>query len=201
MDELRALFAPGVWVGYVRQATHGLLVAIPVALVFEVFNALSLRFVLARLAPAMNRDAARDPAQRARRRRQLRDYCAIGLRWLWYTGALLVLFALWHLDPLAVGLVIAAMALLFRGLLANAVSSWSLLLDDCAAPGDRVLINGTLTGAVAECGMRRLKLTDDQGRAWWIRCSDISTVQVMATAVATPSAAEPVAPASRGGRA
>lgn len=188
MELLRSLFNAQTWVSLLNQAARGLCLAIPVALVAELFNWLSRRWVLSVLTPAFNRDAAREPTQRVRRRRLLRDYTAVGLRWLWNTAALLTILTLWHLEPLAAALVLGAVVLVFRGLLADAVASWSLLLDDALAPGDTVTLNGQATGTVVECGLRRVRLTGEHGQTWWIRCSEIGSIQVVATARATGEA-------------
>jgi small-conductance mechanosensitive channel len=188
MDLLRSLFAANVWVTYLSSAARGLLLAVPVALVFEAGGALTRRYVLKQLNPLLGRDAGRDPAGRSRRRRQLRDWTVIALRWLQNTAALLVIFTLWRLEPLAVALVVAALALLLKGLVKDFVAAWSLVADDCLAVGDKVSINGGpgsgggpgyaggAGGTVAECGPRRVKLLDEGGRAWWIRCSEIRSV-------------------------
>lgn len=184
MDLLHTLFNAQTWISLLNQAARGLALAIPIALVAEGLNWVSRRWVLAQLAPAFNRDSARDATLRLRRRRLLRDFTSAGLRWLWNTAALLTILTLWRLEALAAALVLACVVVVFRALLADAVANWSLLLDDALAPGDQVVLNGTVSGTVSDCGLRRVKLTDAAGQTWWIRCSEVKTIQVVTPALA-----------------
>lgn len=177
MGLFSSVLSPQLLVGYLQSAARGLLLAIPVALIFELGGWLARRWLMRRLAATYGRDAGRDPANRARRRRQLRDYTMALARVVQNTAALLVIFSLWRFDPVAAALVAVALAAIARQPLADAVATWSLLVDDALAPGDKVCLNQGLSGTVAECGPRRVKLLDDAGRAWWIRCSDVGIVQ------------------------
>ena len=177
MGGLSSLLSPSLLTSYLQSAVRGLVVAIPVALLFELAGWLGRRWLLKRLAPVYSRDAGREPASRARRRRQLRDYTVALARIVQNTAAILVIFCLWRFDPVAIALCALALSVLARAPLSDAVATWSLLVDDALAPGDQVCINQSVTGTVAECGPRRIKLVDEAGRAWWIRCSDVGIVQ------------------------
>ncbi|MBI5835360.1 MAG: hypothetical protein HZB16_23880 [Armatimonadetes bacterium] len=177
MGSLSSVLSTSMLIGYLQSAARGLVLAIPVALLFEVGGWLARGWLLKRLAPTYSRDAGREPAGRARRRRQLRDYTMAFARIAQNAAALLVIFALWRFDPVAIALVAVTLAVIARGPLADAVATWSLLVDDALAPGDVVCLNQGLSGTVAECGPRRIKLVDDSGRAWWIRCSEVGIVQ------------------------
>jgi small-conductance mechanosensitive channel len=176
MTFLSSIFNIQLWLGYLQSAARALILALLVALLFELGGWWLRGLVLKALRPLFNRGAGREAAGRARRGRQLRDWTRGALRWVQNVGALLVIFCLWHLEPLAVAVIVATLVYAGRGLVGDAVAAWSLLADDCLAPGDRVQINGGPGGTVAECGVRRVKLVDESGRAWWIRCSEIVSV-------------------------
>jgi small-conductance mechanosensitive channel len=176
MQGLQGLLGPHVWIGYLGRALQGLLLAIPVAVLFEVAGWLIRRWVLKQLGGAMARDAHREPVERARRRRALRDSTVVGIRWIWNTIAIAVILTLWRVEPVAVGLVLLALTAVFWPLLRELVAGWLLLLDDCLAPGDEVLLNGDLRGTVAETTLRRWRLEDAEGRSLWIASSRIQSV-------------------------
>ena len=176
MHGLQGLIGAQVWISYLGRALQGLLLAIPVALLFEFAGWLARRWVLKQLGGAMARDAHRDPVERARRRRALRDTTIVGIRWIWNTIAITVILTLWRVEPVAVGLVLLALTAVFWPLLRELVAGWLLLLDDCLAPGDEVLLNGELQGTVAETTLRRWRLEDAEGRSLWIASSRIQSV-------------------------
>lgn len=173
---IHSLFDPSYWEAYVLRAARGLLLAIPLAVLFELAGVVARRSALKVLAPALARDHDRDPATRARRRRALRDLTLGGVRWGTNLAAIVVILSVWNLNPLAVAVIAASLLLTGQSWLKDAYAGYGLLLDDCLAPGDHVVLNGELEATVAEVGLRRIRLTDDQGRTWWVRCSEIRTI-------------------------
>lgn len=176
MFDLGNLLGLRYWVGYLGKALQGLVLAIPVAVLFELGGWLVRRWVLKQLGGAMARDAHREPVERARRRRALRDTTIVGIRWIWNTIAIAVILTLWRVEPVAVGLVLLALTAVFWPMLRELVAGWQLLLDDCLAPGDQVILNGEHQGTVAETTLRRWRLEDPQGRSLWIASSAIRSV-------------------------
>jgi len=176
MFDLGNLLGLRYWVGYLGKALQGLVLAIPVAVLFELGGWLVRRWVLKQLGGAMARDAHREPVERARRRRALRDTTIVGIRWIWNTIAIAVILTLWRVEPVAVGLVLLALTAVFWPMLWELVAGWQLLLDDCLAPGDQVILNGEHQGTVAETTLRRWRLEDPQGRSLWIASSAIRSV-------------------------
>lgn len=177
------LLSAAYWQGQLLRAAQGLLLAIPVALLFELLAVGGRRYALRRLAPALARGGDREPAERARRRRTLRDLTCAGVRLTCNIAAVVVIFALWRLDPLAVVLLVLAVGAVTAGLWRDVVAGYALLLDDCLAPGDTVRINGGPVGQVAEVGLRRLRLRGADGETW-LPYSAVVEVVVLARATA-----------------
>lgn len=164
------------WEAYLGKALQGLVLAIPVALLFELAGWAARRWALKQLGGAMARDAHREPVVRARRRRALRDSTLVGIRWIANTIAIAVILALWGVEPVATGLALLAVCAVLWPALRELVAGWLLLLDDCLAPGDEVIVNGELQGTVAETTIRRWRLEDAEGRSLWIASSGIRSV-------------------------
>ncbi len=177
MEQVLSLFGVHLWLGYLTRSLQALLLAVPVALLFEVGGWLSRRWVLARLQPAFSRGGQREPLERARRKRALRDLTISGLRWLQNLLAIIVILSLWGLNPVVPTLLACGGVALAWGPLRDVVSGYVMLLDDSLAPGDEVVLNGKLAGVVSDCGPRRVKLSDGAGRNVLIAWSDIKAVE------------------------
>lgn len=188
MSWYSSIFPPNLFQSYLIAAARGLMLAIPVALLFELGGWLARTYLLRRLTSVYGRDANRDPTARARRRRQLRDYTVGFARLVQNTAALLVILMLWKVDPVAIALVLVALALILREPLTDAVAGWSLLVDDALAPGDQVALPGGQAGVVAELGPRRAKLVDADGTVVWVRNSELGSLR-QRPAVAPPEGA------------
>lgn len=187
MQLIHGAFSSQFWLGLLGRALQGLLLAIPIAALFELTGFLIRRWALRQLAPAFARDQGRDPVERVRRRRQLRDITVVALRWGWNTIAIAVILTLWHVDTAAVALLVLSLVLLTGGLLKDFAAGYSLLLDDCLAPGDRVVINDQVEGIVAELGLRRVRVTLPGGDVGWVPNSAIGTIRNLSQSDARPA--------------
>lgn len=176
MSQLQSLFSSQWWLGYLVRALHGLLLAIPIAALFELSGWLLRRWVLQRMAAPLAKDAGREPVARARRRRVVRDVTLLALRWGWNLIAIVVILMLWGVDPLASVLLILALLLVGWPLVRDTLAGYGLLLDDCLGPGDRVVINGTVEGTVIESGLRRVRVQHPDGRTIWLPSSEVREV-------------------------
>lgn len=176
MQQIESAFSLQLWLGYLGKALQALLLAIPVAALFEIGGALLRRWALKRLGPLFARDQERDPIDRARRRRALRDTTVASLRWAGNVVALTVILTLWHVDPVAVALLVLCGVAVAWSVLRDAVAGYGLLLEDCFGPGDQVVFNGQVSGVVEECGLLRQRLVDQEGHTCWIASNEIRTV-------------------------
>ncbi|NUP98350.1 MAG: mechanosensitive ion channel family protein [Armatimonadetes bacterium] len=186
MQSIHGAFSAQFWLGLLGRALQGLLLAIPIAALFELTGLLVRRWALKQLAPTLARDQGRDPVERVRRRRQLRDLTVVALRWVWNTIALAVILTLWQVDPVAVALFVLSLVLLTGGLLKDFAAGYSLLLDDCLAPGDQVVIDGQVQGTVAELGLRRVRVILAGGGVCWVPNSAVGTVRNLSQSEARP---------------
>lgn len=187
MQLIHGAFSAQFWLGLLGRALQGLLLAIPIAALFELAGLLLRRWVLRQLAPAFARDQGREPVERVRRRRQLRDLTVVAVRWIWNTVAVAVILTLWHVDPVAVALLVLSLVALTYGLLKDFAAGYSLLLDDCLAPGDEVVINEQVSGTVAELGLRRVRVTLPGGEACWLPNSAVGTIRNLSQNAARPA--------------
>lgn len=170
------LFELAFWESYALRAAQGLLLAIPIALLFELAGWLARRWVLKRLAPTFNLGIHHDPAARARRKRSLHDLTIAGLRWLFNGLALVAILTLWHLDPVAAAVLVGSLVILAQPVWRDLLAGYTLLLDDCLAPGDEVVINDQHRGTVTQLSLRGVRLKVGEAEHLWIRNGEVRSV-------------------------
>ncbi|MFW5866203.1 MAG: mechanosensitive ion channel family protein [Armatimonadota bacterium] len=142
--------------------------AILAAGVFELVYLLTSRAIRRAIAPALRQDAAREPAERVRRRRIVLGLPLAVNRALWYTIALLMILRIFGLAierELLPVLAFAAVAtlVLARDPLRDCVSGWLINCENLYVPGDRVTI-GEHRGTVSDLSLRSTTLRTRDAR-------------------------------------
>lgn len=185
------LTQPGFWWNFgVRVAR-----VIEISIAFELLVLLVNYWLGRRLAPALVRDARRDPAWRVKRRERLRRTPCALVRGVLYTLGGLVILDVFHarMIPVYVVLVLTVgggIAVTW-GLLREAAMGYALLLDDAVAPGDELEV-GDLRGVVESVGWRGLRLRTAAGDLHTLGYTELKAFQVYAPReqASKPGAAE-----------
>ncbi|MCC7492929.1 MAG: mechanosensitive ion channel family protein [Fimbriimonadaceae bacterium] len=178
MNTLAGLLGAQVWVRLLTNVVQSVVTAIPAALACEAGGWLLRWWVLRRLNPVFARDAGRDPVERARRRRMLRDGTVIGLRWFQNSLATVIILTLWGVQPLATVLFLALLAAVSQTLWRDAVATYRLLWDDVLGVGDQLAIDGGGRGIVSEIGWRRVKLVAADGQSLSLPAGEVRAVKL-----------------------
>lgn len=158
---------------YVRDVWLGplplrLTYAIFAAAAFELIYLLTNWMIRRALAPNLRQDAAREPAERVRRRRIVQGVPLAVNRALWYTIALLMIVRIFGLDissELLPVLGFAAVVVLVVGKnqLRDCVGGWMINWENLYVPGERVTI-GEHRGTVTELTLRTTTIRTRDGR-------------------------------------
>ncbi|MFO8080216.1 MAG: mechanosensitive ion channel, partial [Armatimonadota bacterium] len=161
------------FIEYVRDVWLGplplkLAYAILAAGAFELIFVLTGRAIRRAVAPVLRQDAAREPAERVRRRRIVLGLPLAVNRALWYTIALVMIVRIFGLPVEAEVLPILAFAAIAALVLAKAplrdcVSGWIINWENLYVPGERVTI-GEHRGTVSDLSLRSTKLRTRDGR-------------------------------------
>lgn len=173
------------FIEYVRNVWLGplplkLAYAILAAGGFELIYVLTSWTIRRAVAPVLRQDAAREPAERVRRRRIVMGLPLATNKALWYTIALLMILRIFGLRTGAELLPVlgfAAVAALVIGAkpLRDCLAGWLINWDNLYAPGDRVTI-GENRGTVVDLSLRTTTLRTRDGRELVIPNSQVEFV-------------------------
>lgn len=173
------------FIEYVRDVWLGplplkLAYAILAAGAFELVLLLTSRMIRRAIAPALRQDAAREPAERVRRRRIVQGV-PLGInRAIWYTIALLMIVRIFGLRIGAeilpvLGFAAVAALVIGKNALRDCLSGWLIGWENLYVPGDRVTI-GEHRGTVTDLSLRTTTLRTRDGREVVIRNSQVELV-------------------------
>ncbi|MFW6156661.1 MAG: mechanosensitive ion channel family protein [Armatimonadota bacterium] len=166
-----------VWLGPLpMKLAYGILAAGAFELVYLLTN----RLIRRAIAPVLRRDAAREPAERVRRRRIVQGLPVAVNRALWYTIALLMILRIFGLRIGAELLPVLAFAgvaalVIGKNALRDCLSGWLINWENLYAPGDRVTI-GEHRGTVTGLSLRTTTIRTRDGRELVIRNSQVDFV-------------------------
>ena len=144
---------------------------------FELIYLLTSRMIRRAVAPALRQDAAREPAERVRRRRIVQGVPLSINRAIWYSIALLMIVRIFGLrigaEVLPVlGFAAVAGLVIGKNSLRDCLSGWLINWENLYVPGDRVTI-GEHRGTVTDLSLRTTTLRTRDGREVVMRNSQV----------------------------
>ncbi|MEA3403310.1 MAG: mechanosensitive ion channel [Armatimonadota bacterium] len=154
--------------------------AILAAAVFELILYVTGRMIRRAVAPALRRDAGREPSERVRRRRIVEGIPLKINSVIWHAMAFLMILRIFGLKtgaeviPVTAGVLVVALVA-GKNVLRDAVRGYLITYDNLYAPGDQITV-GQVSGIVTELSLRNTVVRTSEGREITVPNSQVMLV-------------------------